>query len=157
MARYELTRPIYKNGGTAFYWDILKKAQSHITYKRAEIDRMERYMTFQALVEANLLENIDGYYELTATGQDYIKYYESNHDPKVSFFEYTSDETTSNINLMDSELDSLDDIQDKEVEGPYKVEVLPMSGISFELYFDDIDIAEVTKLTINKSTNAVAY
>jgi hypothetical protein len=114
---------------------------------------MGRYMTFQALKEANLLENIDGYYELTSLGEDYIHYYENNVNTPLSFFEYIEDDSI-NIDAIDSIETNTD--TDDEID-VYIVEVLPMNGESFELYFDDKDIAEVTKLTINKSNNAVAY
>jgi len=161
MARYELTRPITKNGRAAFYWEVLKKAQRGITYNRSQIDNMGSYMTFQALKEADLIENVGGKYCLTTYGEEYIQYYEMNPQPDESFFEYKSIFGKSFFETP-TETEALTPIQEmhKAVSTPgrlYTVEVAPMKGNAFELTFDDEAMAEVTTLTINKSNNAVAY
>lgn len=98
MARYELTRPIYKNGNTSAYWDILKDIQRGVFYNRADANRMGNYMTFQALREAGLLDysRTDGW-ELTNNGAEYITYYENNAQPEVSFFEKPTEQDTVSI------------------------------------------------------------
>jgi hypothetical protein len=89
MARYELTRPITKDGNTATYWDYLKEMQCGRVYDRADANRLGHYMTFQALCEAGLTEYRRGYgWELTQDGEDYIQYYDEQPTPRMNFWEY---------------------------------------------------------------------
>lgn len=136
--RYELTRPITKEGNTTFYWDILKKAERGLTYNRNEIDRMGKYMTFQALVEAGLLINEKREYVLTSKGQDYIKFYEKQTG---NFFKEIKSPTMSQAfdEMMGNPIQALNDLT--------VIKTTP------ELYSVSITTADGSTMVINNVTS----
>ena len=132
MARFEFTRPITKDGDTTAYWDILKDIQGGAYYNRADANRMGKYMTFQALREAGLLDysRTDGW-ELTQNGADYIAYYENNAQPQVSWFE--CDETTEQdiVSMYDEVKDSLPEVvTTSTTNGLYSITITKPNGDS---------------------------
>lgn len=165
--RYSLTKPFNKDGSSTFYWDVLKDAKNGKTYNRNQIDRIGKYMTFQALVSAGLLKNINGQYTLTKKGNEYIEFYEFTPHSKISFLnEYVAIEKyvkgsivisdTQKLPVIPVDVINLDLLEIPSVNREYKVKVTPSNGVEFELLFDDEFIADVTALSINNSNNATA-
>jgi len=97
FGQYSLTRPITKSGN-AFYWTALVNI-AHGEAKNAQDARNRdfKYFTYQALREAGLIETIKGYYEITDKGMEYIRYYDANSNPTISFFEHYDNTTIKAI------------------------------------------------------------
>jgi len=159
--QYSLTRPFTKNS-EAHYWTIIEFLFNGGKVNAQHARNIDcKYMTYQALREANLIENIDGYYEITPKGIEYVKYYQNDSHPSKTFFEQyrkeTSKTTGAGSQIDEQSISIIFKIQ--TTNNLYKVQVKRTNGanVYVERYdFENESDARIAKEIMDKAENTSA-
>lgn len=144
--RYKLSRPIYRNGDTAYFWFIISKMNDGDEYTRGNIDALGKYMTFQALQQCGLITNTKGIYHITQTGREYVAYYKNESHPKKSFFEFNVDKSNhtqikqSFNEMMGNPNEALASLSaTKPINKVYTVTVITTDGKIVKQQFENVE------------------
>lgn len=167
--QYSLTRPITKNS-EAYYWTVMVHIYNGgIVNAQYVRNREGKYMTYQALREAKLIKVIDGNYQITPKGKEYVEYYKKASNPTETFFDQYQekavtlfiDELTNTpaipVETKSRRVSNLGDIQ--TTSNLYKVEVKRTNGanVYVESYtFENEADANIAKNIMGKAENTSA-